>query len=59
MQAEDVMSLLRSFCSDASYAVTPRLDVLKVLERVSHKPSILKAHHNIGVCIIIVFSVFP
>ncbi|BFY98427.1 hypothetical protein BsWGS_01467 [Bradybaena similaris] len=33
VQAEDVMSLLRSFCSDASFAVTPRLDVLKVLEK--------------------------
>ena len=29
--AEDVMALLREFCSDASIAVTPRLDVLKVM----------------------------
>lgn len=34
VQAEDVMSLLRSFCSDATIDVLPRLDVLKVLEKV-------------------------
>ncbi|XP_012940751.1 neuroblastoma-amplified sequence [Aplysia californica] len=33
VQAEDVMSLLRSFCSDAAIEVPPRLDVLRVLEK--------------------------
>ncbi|GFS05660.1 neuroblastoma-amplified sequence-like [Elysia marginata] len=33
VKAEDVMSLLRTFCSDASIEVTPRLDVLRVVEK--------------------------
>ncbi|XP_046551537.1 LOW QUALITY PROTEIN: neuroblastoma-amplified sequence-like [Haliotis rubra] len=31
--SEDVMSLLRPFCSDSSVAVKPRLDVLHILEK--------------------------
>ncbi|GFN79688.1 neuroblastoma-amplified sequence-like [Plakobranchus ocellatus] len=33
VKAEDVMSLLRTFCSDASIEVPPRLDVLRVVEK--------------------------
>ncbi|XP_048258558.1 NBAS subunit of NRZ tethering complex-like isoform X1 [Haliotis rufescens] len=34
--SEDVMSLLRPFCSDSSVAVKPRLDVLHILEKSFH-----------------------
>jgi hypothetical protein len=32
--SEDVMKLLRPFCSDDSVEVKPRLDVLHILEKV-------------------------
>ena len=41
---EDIVSLLRPFCGDASIAVQPRLDILQLLEQVSNINPFIATH---------------